>query len=56
MGLSWIDSLLTMWAFKYMLLKRAYTQDEIRKFVSKTEFRNCDIQETLVGLEISLEK
>jgi ubiquinone/menaquinone biosynthesis C-methylase UbiE len=56
MELNWIDSLITKWTFKYMLIKRAYTQDEIREFVSKTKFRNCDIQETLVGLEISLEK
>jgi ubiquinone/menaquinone biosynthesis C-methylase UbiE len=56
MGLNWIDSLMTKWTFKYMLIKRAYTQAEIREFVSKTEFRNCDIQETLIGLEISLEK
>ena len=56
MGLNWLDSLLTRWIFKYSLIKRAYTQAEIREFVSKTKFSNCDIQETLVGLEISLEK
>ncbi len=56
MGLNWIDSLITKWIFKYMLIKRAYTKDEIKEFVSKTGFRKCDIHETLMGLEIWLGK
>jgi len=52
MGLNSLNSRLTKWIFKFMLLKRAYTKDEIREFVSQTEFRTCDTQETLIGLEI----
>jgi ubiquinone/menaquinone biosynthesis C-methylase UbiE len=56
MNLNRIDSLITKWTFKHMLIKRAYTKDEIAEFVSQTEFRKCDIQETLVSLEIWLGK
>ena len=56
MGLNRIDSLITKWIFKYMLIKRAYTKGEITEFVSRTEFRKCDIQETPIGLEIWLGK
>lgn len=56
MGLNSINSLITRWTFKYMLIGRAYTIDEIREFVSKTEFAGCNIEETLLGFEAWLEK
>jgi hypothetical protein len=37
--------------------RRAYTKkDESYRLVSNTEFRKCEIQESLIGLEIWLEK
>ncbi len=56
MGLNSINSLLTKWTFKHMLIGRAYTIDEIKEFVSKTEFVGCNIQETQIGFEAWLKK
>ncbi|MGE5446318.1 MAG: class I SAM-dependent methyltransferase [Ignavibacteriales bacterium] len=56
MGLNRINSLITTWTFRFMLIKRAYTKDEFYRLVSNTEFRKCEIQESLTGLEIWLEK
>jgi len=36
--------------------RRAYTKDEFYRLVSNTKFRKCEIQESLTGLEIWLEK
>ncbi len=56
MGLKRVNTLLTKWAFKLMLLKRAYTQDTISQFVSQTNFRKCDIRADTIGMEIWLTK
>ncbi len=56
MELNRINSLITKWTFRFMLLKRAYTKDEFNGLVSNTRFRKCEIQESLMGLEIWLEK
>jgi ubiquinone/menaquinone biosynthesis C-methylase UbiE len=56
LGLSGINSLLTKWAFKSMLIKRAYTKDEFTGLVSKSRFKKCKIQEDTIGLEVWLEK
>ncbi len=56
MGLNRVNALLTKWAFKLMLLKSAYTQDNIRQFVSQTDFGKCDIRADTVGMEIWLTK
>lgn len=56
MGLSRINSLITKWTFKHMLLKNAYTKAEIRQLASQTDFAKCDIHENVVGMDIWLEK
>lgn len=56
MGLNSINSLITKWTFKYMLIGRAYSTDDIRELVSETQFTECNIQETLVGFEVWLKK
>jgi ubiquinone/menaquinone biosynthesis C-methylase UbiE len=56
MGLNPINTLMTRWTFKQMLLKRAYTQADIRQFVAQTDFVKCKISEDLVGIEVWLEK
>jgi len=56
MGLSMIDSIITKLTFKYMLLKTAYTADEIRELASRSKFAKCRILEGPMGMEISLEK
>jgi ubiquinone/menaquinone biosynthesis C-methylase UbiE len=56
MGLGWFNSLLTKWAFKHMLLKRAYSEEEFRQMAAQTPFKGCDIRRDLIGLEVSLAK
>ncbi len=56
MGLNWLDTLLTKWTFKQMLLKSAYTPTEIRAFVAQTGFEECQIREDGIGMEIWLER
>lgn len=56
MRLNPINSLMTHGAFRLMLLKSAYTPEEIRQFVKQTLFRQCDIHTDTVGMEIWLTK
>ena len=56
MALTGINFLLTKWTFKSMLLKRAYTKDEIRQFASRSKFKTCTIDDDGIGMYIGLEK
>jgi ubiquinone/menaquinone biosynthesis C-methylase UbiE len=56
MGLSAINSTLTKLTFRFMLLNRAYTKDEIEQLLSHTGFEQIEIKEDLIGLEIWLRK
>lgn len=56
MGLSAINRLMTQAAFKYFLLKNAYTGAQIRQMVAQTPFARCDIREDSIGMQIWLEK
>jgi ubiquinone/menaquinone biosynthesis C-methylase UbiE len=56
LALTGMNFLLTKWAFQHMLLKRAYTKDEIRQFASRSKFRTCTIDDDAIGMHIGLEK
>lgn len=56
MGLGFINRLLTKLAFRCMLLKRAYTQEQFREMALQTPFKRCDILAEPLGLEVSLTK
>jgi ubiquinone/menaquinone biosynthesis C-methylase UbiE len=56
MALTGINYLLTKWAFKSMLLKRAYTKDKIMQFASRSKFKTCTIENDGIGMYINLEK
>ncbi len=56
MHLSRLNALFTRLTFKTMLLKNAYTQAEIRQFVSQTNFGACNIRTDAVSMEIWLKK
>ena len=56
MNLNWFNRLLTQATFKFMLLKNAYTPDEIRGLVAQTNFGQCDIRLDPIGMEIWLQK
>jgi ubiquinone/menaquinone biosynthesis C-methylase UbiE len=51
-----VNAFMTRSAFHMMLLKTAYTPDEIRRFAAQTPFRQCDIHTNTVGMEIWLTK
>jgi ubiquinone/menaquinone biosynthesis C-methylase UbiE len=51
-----VNGILTKLAFRFMLLKRAYTKAEFARMISATRFRDFEIQENLLGLEIWLSK
>ena len=56
MGLSTVNSLLTKGAFKFMLLKRAYTVDAFGALVAQSRFGAANIQREGIGMDIWLEK
>jgi ubiquinone/menaquinone biosynthesis C-methylase UbiE len=56
MHLNALNSLFTRWSFRFMLLKNAYTPDEIRKMVAQTPFKHCEIRTDNIGMEIWLSK
>ncbi|HYN87623.1 MAG TPA: hypothetical protein VER55_03800 [Ardenticatenaceae bacterium] len=56
MGLGPINRFLTKWIFRLSPLKSAYTPAEIRQFVAQTGFRDCDIRQDGVSMEIWLQK
>jgi ubiquinone/menaquinone biosynthesis C-methylase UbiE len=56
MDLGPINQFMVRWTFKNMLLKNAYTTDEMRSMVAQTPFRDCKINVEGVSLEVWLEK
>ncbi len=56
MHLNRVNAFMTRSSFHVMLLKTAYTPDEIRRFVAQTPFQQCEIQTNTVGMEIWLTK
>jgi ubiquinone/menaquinone biosynthesis C-methylase UbiE len=56
MKLNALNSFMTKWTFRSFLLKNAYTRGEIEALVARTNFKKCDVQVGLIGLDIWLEK
>jgi ubiquinone/menaquinone biosynthesis C-methylase UbiE len=56
MELSWFNSLLTKFTFKFLLLKRAYSQAQFRQMAAQSPFKTCEIQEDPIGLAVSFKK
>lgn len=56
LGLNFVNSLMTKWTFKFMLIKRAYTKAQFEELAAKSNFGRSKIQENQIGLEVWLEK
>ena len=56
MGLGRVNQFMVRWTFNNMLLKNAYSVDEIRSMVAQTPFGQCRIDVNGVGFEVWLEK
>jgi ubiquinone/menaquinone biosynthesis C-methylase UbiE len=56
MGLNWINTLFTKWSFSLLLLKNAYTEQQIRQFLSEAGIPKSRIQSSGIGFEIWMER
>jgi ubiquinone/menaquinone biosynthesis C-methylase UbiE len=55
-GRSRIEAWMTSLAFRCMLIKRAYTQEEFRAMAERSRFGTCQIQVGPIGLEVRFTK
>lgn len=51
-----LDAFMMKWTFRLMLIRRAYTKQQLGEFISQSGFNNSEIQETPIGFEITLTK
>ena len=56
MGLGPINEFMVRWTFKQMLLKTAYSVDEVKSMVAQTPFGQCKITVDGIGFQVLLEK
>jgi ubiquinone/menaquinone biosynthesis C-methylase UbiE len=56
MGLGFFSAWSTLLAFRFMLLKRAYTKSDFEQFLAQTPFRSVGIEENEMGMDIWLQK
>jgi len=54
--LGWASALNVKLAFRFMLLKRAYTRSGFERMISQTPFGKFEIREDLIGMEITLKR
>lgn len=51
-----VNRVITELTFRFMLLKRAYTRSGFEQLIARTPFRDFQIQENLIALEVLLKK
>ncbi len=56
MGLSRINEILVRWTFDQMLLKSAYSVDEMKDMIAQTQFGKSKIDTNGIGFQVWLEK
>jgi ubiquinone/menaquinone biosynthesis C-methylase UbiE len=56
MGLGHINEMMVHWTFRNMLLKSAYSVDEMKSMVAQTPFKQAKIEVDGVGFQVWLEK
>ena len=56
MGLGRVDEIFTRWTFRAMLLKSAYSVDEMKSMVAQTPFRQCKLDVSDIGFQVWLKK
>ena len=56
MQLNRLNEFMVRWTFDHMLLKSAYSIDEMKKMVEQTPFKKCRIEVDGVGFQVWLEK
>jgi ubiquinone/menaquinone biosynthesis C-methylase UbiE len=56
MGLGPINRFLVRWTFRNMLLKNAYSVEEMKSMIARTPFSQCEINVEGVGFQVLLRK
>ena len=56
MGLSWWNALVTRWIFRFFLLRRAYTREQLERLARESHFQRCQLLLTGIGSELRLRK
>jgi len=56
LGLNTINTWITKWTFKHILLKNAYTKAQMEQLIIQTDFQKYHIHPDTIGMEIQLEK
>jgi hypothetical protein len=56
MQLGPLNAWMVRWTFHAMLLKSAYSADEMRSMAAQTPFRDCKIEVNDVGFQVYLKK
>jgi hypothetical protein len=56
MRLPWMSRLFTKLTFRFMLIKRAYTQQEFEIMLRQVPFASTRIDATAIGMEVWFEK
>ena len=56
MGLSAFNALITRWTFRLMLLKRAYTREQLEEMAGQSRFGRCEFAGNGIGFELRLTK
>ncbi len=56
MGLGRFDAFMTKLTFRHMLIKRAYTAEQFRSMAVASQFWGRAIQESPIGVEVTLRK
>jgi len=54
MKLSWLNTILTKWTFRLLLLKNAYTNDALQRMLTKSRFGKGEILQEGIGFELRL--
>jgi ubiquinone/menaquinone biosynthesis C-methylase UbiE len=54
--LDWMNSLIYRFTFRFILIPRAYSQESFMEMASSSSFGEAGIQESGIGLEITLKK
>ena len=56
MHLSPLNARLTLWTFRLMLLRRAYSREQLEDMAARSRFGRCEIAASGIGCEVRLRK
>ncbi|WP_242337621.1 MULTISPECIES: class I SAM-dependent methyltransferase [Anaeromyxobacter] len=56
MNLTRLDAFVTRWTFRHMLLKSAYSREDLEQMSARSRFGGCEIAASGVGFELRLTK